>query len=166
MCIRDRLSTELEPNLGLTGTGQDVSIMRSTLIQTGVIRNAAEAPVIEVKPGEKNMQYMLQTIQKFFAEAGINGEQNFGELYNRLSKPEYGIGLKKGVIPIYIAIIIHLNRGNLVIKKANVEQKISADLLNDINDKPNNYSVVLENWNEEKALYLARLEELLSLIHI
>ena len=38
---------------------------------------------------------MLQTIQKFFAEAGINGEQNFGELYNRLSKPEYGIGLKK-----------------------------------------------------------------------
>ena len=154
------LSTELEPNLGLTGTGQDVSIMRSTLIQTGVIRNAAEAPVIEVKPGEKNMQYMLQTIQKFFAEAGINGEQNFGELYNRLSKPEYGIGLKKGVIPIYIAIIIHLNRGNLVIKKANVEQKISADLLNDINDKPNNYSVVLENWNEEKALYLARLEEL------
>ena len=31
-----------------------------------------------------------------------------------------------------------------------------------IRDRPNNYSVVLENWNEEKALYLARLEELVE----
>lgn len=30
------LRNELEPNLGLTGTGQEVSIMRSTLIRTGV----------------------------------------------------------------------------------------------------------------------------------
>ena len=31
------LRTELEPNLGLSGTGQEVSIMRSTLINTGVL---------------------------------------------------------------------------------------------------------------------------------
>ena len=154
------LNTELEPNLGLSGTGQDVSIMRSTLVQTGVIKNVAEAPEIVIAPEDENMKFMLHTIQSFFADAGINGEQNFGVLYERLTQPEYGIGLKAGVIPIYIAAIIHLNRSNLVIKKGNAEQKITADLLNGINDNPGNYSVVLENWNEEKTVYLTQLEQL------
>lgn len=154
------LGAELEPNLGLSGTGQDVSIMRSTLLQTGIIRDITETPTIEIAPDDENIRYMLHTIQAFFADTGTNGEQNFGELYDHLTKPEYGIGLKTGVIPIYIATIIHLNRNNLVIKKANAEQKITADLLNGINDNPSNYSVVLENWNEEKTAYLTQLEQL------
>ena len=154
------LSTELEPNLGLSGTGQDVSIMRSTLVQTGVIRNVAEGPEIVLDPEDENMRYMLHTIQAFIADAGVNGEQNFGDLYARLTKPEYGIGLKTGVIPIYVAAIIHLNRNILVIKKAKAEQKISADLLNGINENPGNYTVILENWDEEKTTYLAQLEAL------
>ena len=154
------LSAELEPNLGLSGTGQDVSIMRSTLIQTGVIKNVTKAPEIVVAPDDENMRYMLNTIHSFLIHAGVNGEQNFGELYKRLTQPEYGIGLKTGVIPIYIAAIIHLNRSNLVIKKGNVEQRITADLLKGINDNPRNYSVVLENWDEEKTTYLTQLEQL------
>ncbi len=154
------LSTELEPNLGLSGTGQDVSIMRSTLVQTGVIKNVAEAPEIVIAPEDENMKFMLHTIQCFLADAGVNGEQNFAVLYERLTQPEYGIGLKAGVIPIYIAAVIHLNRSNLVIKKGNAEQKITADLLNGINNNPSNYSVVLENWSEEKTVYLTQLEQL------
>lgn len=154
------LSTELEPNLGLSGTGQDVSIMRSTLVQTGVIKNVGKAPEIIAAPEDENMRFMLNTIQSFLMRAGTNGEQNFSELYKRLTQPEYGIGLKTGVIPIYIAAIIHLNRSNIVIKKGNVEQRITADLLKGINDNPSNYSVVLENWNEEKTVYLTQLEQL------
>jgi hypothetical protein len=154
------LSTELKPNLGLLGTGQDVSIMRSTLVRTGVIKNVAEAPEIVIAPEDENMKFMLHTIQYFLADAGINGEQNFGVLYERLTQPEYGIGLKAGVIPIYIAAVIHLNRSNIVIKKGDAEQKITADLLNGINNNPSNYSVVLENWNEEKTVYLIQLEQL------
>lgn len=154
------LNIQLEPNLGLSGTGQDVSIMRSTLIQTGVINNVSDAPEIVLEPDDENMKFMLHTIQTFFADAGIQGEQNFDILYKRLTDPQYGIGLKLGVIPIYIATVIHLNRNNLVIKKANSEQKITADLLNGINECPKNYSVVLENWNEDKTSYLTQLEQL------
>ena len=154
------LNTQLEPNLGLSGTGQDVSIMRSTLVQTGVIKNVSENPEIVLEPEDENMKFMLHTIQTFFADAGVQGEQNFEVLYERLTEPQYGIGLKLGVIPIYIATIIHLNRNNLVIKKADSEQKITADLLNGINDNPKNYSVVLENWNEDKTSYLTQLEQL------
>ena len=134
--------------------------MRSTLVQTGVIKNITEAPEIIIAPEDDNMKYMLHTIQSFFVDAGVNGEQNFDVLYERLTHPKYGIGLKIGVIPIYIAVVIHLNHSNLVIKKGNMEQKITADLLNDINENSGNYSVVLENWNEEKTLYLSQLEQL------
>lgn len=35
--IAGLLRTELEPNLGLSGSGQDVSIMRSTVLNTGIV---------------------------------------------------------------------------------------------------------------------------------
>ena len=154
------LNTELEPNLGLVGTGQDVSFMRSTLIKTGLITDLATAPTIVSEPDDDNIRYVLNTIQAFIADAGINGEKSFGDLYERLTKPEYGIGLKLGVIPIYIALAIHQNRSNIVIKRGDSEQRISADLLNSINDDPSRYSIVLENWSEEKSMYMGRLEQI------
>lgn len=154
------LNTSLEANLGLSGTGQDVSIMRSTLLQTGIIENISDEPKINLEPQDENIRYMLRTIQEFFVNAGINGEQNLGDLYELLTSYKHGIGLKMGVVPIYIATVLHLHRNNIVIKKGSNEQKISADLLNMINDAPEGYSVVLENWNEDKANYLAQLEQL------
>lgn len=154
------LNTSLEANLGLSGTGQDVSIMRSTLLQTGIIENISDEPKINLEPQDENIRYMLRTIQEFFVNAGINGEQNLGDLYELLTSYKHGIGLKMGVVPIYIATVLHLHRNNIVIKKGSSEQKISADLLNMINDAPEGYSVVLENWNEDKANYLAQLEQL------
>lgn len=154
------LNTALEPNLGLSGTGQDVSIMRSTLLQTGIIEDISTEPKINLKPADENIRYMLHTIQEFFVKAGVNGEQNMGELYDMLTSYKYGIGLKMGVVPIYIATVLHLHRNNIVIKKGSNEQKLSPDLLNMINDAPAGYSVVLENWNEEKSAYMAQLEQL------
>lgn len=154
------LNTSLEANLGLSGTGQDVSIMRSTLLQTGIIENIASEPKINLEPQDENIRFMLRTIQEFIVNAGINGEQNLGDLYELLTSHKNGIGLKLGVVPIYIATVLHLHRNNIVIKKGSSEQKISADLLNMINDAPEGYSVVLENWNEDKANYLAQLEQL------
>ena len=154
------LNTSLEANLGLSGTGQDVSIMRSTLLQTGIIENIASEPKINLEPQDENIRFMLRTIQEFFVNAGINGEQNLGDLYELLTSHKHGIGLKLGVVPIYIATVLHLHRNNIVIKKGSSEQKLSADLLNMINDAPEGYSVVLENWNEDKANYLAQLEQL------
>lgn len=154
------LNTSLDINLGLSGTGQDVSIMRSTLIQTGILINADLSPQLNINPADINTGYMLHTIQEFFAEAGINGEQSFQILYDRLTLPEYGIGLKTGVIPIYVAVVLHMNRTNIVIKNGNSEVKLSSELLTSINDNPQNYSVILEDWNEEKATYLANLEQI------
>ena len=154
------LEDELAPQLGLSGTGQDVSIMRSTLIQTGVLVNRDANPVLELEPENANMANMLRVIQVFFNEAGINGETNFGILYERLTRPEHHIGLKRGVIPVYIAVILHHIKKSVTILCNGREERITPDLLNDINEVPENYSVIMDDWNGEKAEYIVQLEEL------
>ena len=154
------LNTEFEANLGLVGTGQEVSFMRSTLIKTGLITDLATAPTIVEEPEDANIRYVLNTIQEFVSDAGINGEQSFSDLYERLTKAEYGIGLKLGVIPIYIALVLHQYRNNIVIKHGDSEQRLSADLLTAVNDNPSRYSIVMENWSEEKTMYMSRLEQI------
>jgi hypothetical protein len=160
--ISGLLENELDTNLGLTGTGQDVSIMRSTLIQTGILQNADNVPVINLNPDDANMRNMLAMIQNFFMGANVGGGQSFRVLYDTLILPQNGIGLKKGVIPIYIAVVLHLCKKNLVIKNKDNEVRITADLLNSINENPDEYSVFLEDWNKEKTQYMMELENIFS----
>ncbi len=159
--LKGLLENELEPYLGLTGSGQDVSIMRSTLIQTGILVNADSSPAIDVSPPDKKMCGMLSEIRIFFTEkAAKKGGVEFQTLYDSLTSHKNGIGLKRGVIPIYIATVLHLYKKNLVILYCGNEVKITPELLNDINESPNHYSVILEDWDEKKANYIVHLESL------
>lgn len=157
------LANELAPNIGLTGSGQDVSIMRSTLIQTGILQDIDNSPFILLNPRHNNMEDMLAEINNFFTRtAAKKSGVSFEILYNILTKHENGFGLKLGVIPIYIALILHLHKKNLVILHRCSEVKITPELLNSINENPSNYSVILEDWNEAKAKYMGQLEEIFA----
>ena len=160
--ISGLLENELNVNLGLTGTGQDVSFMRSTLIQTGILSNEKVKPVLTLTPEDENMANTLRVIQEFFNGANANEGRNFKDLYDRLTLPEFGYGLKKGVIPIYIAVVLHFFKKYLVIKNRNEEVKITADLLNSINENPKAFTAFMENWNEDKSTYINSLEALFS----
>ena len=83
----------------------------------------------------------------------------FSILYEKLTSPDYGIGLKFGVIPIFIAVVLHKYK-NLIIKHGDNELKITADLLNSINENPEDYIVFIEHWNENKARYISELSNL------
>jgi hypothetical protein len=156
------LGAELLPNLGLTGTGQDVSMMRSTLVQTGILVNCDTAPYLNLEPDNANLRAMLRAIQEFFHNAGNNGGSPFSALYDRLTLPEHGFGLKRGIIPIYVAAALRQDRQNLVVKCGQSEVRITPDLLNEINESPKDYSVILDDWNEDKAAYISGLEQLFS----
>jgi hypothetical protein len=158
--ISGLLESELKESLGLTGTGQDVSIMRSTLIKTGILNSEYGITEINLTPQDRNIANMLNTICTFFANATEENKGTFKDLYTILTLPEHGIGLKKGVIPIYIAVAMHHFKNNLVVKYKNSEVKITADLLNSINENPELYTLYLEDWNEEKANYIAELEKI------
>ncbi len=154
------LSPQLDTNLSLSGTGQDVSIMRSTLIRTGVLLNSNSTPTINMTPDDADMANVLSVIHEFFLDAGNGEGQNFRVLYDRLTLPQHGIGLRYGVIPIYIAAVLHLCKDNLVILRNGNESKLTHDLLNSINERPSEYTVVLENWSEEKTRYINELESI------
>lgn len=170
------LENELDENIGLSGTGQDVSIMRSTLIKTGILQNESNHATLNLTPPDANMRLVLRVIKEFLTTSNNQGK-NFGELYKILTEPQigfgtpyngdttlpsHGYGLKKGIIPIYLAVVLHDIKKHLVIKNKSGELKITADLLNSINETPENYTVLLENWNEEKSQYIDSLVELFS----
>lgn len=156
------LENELNVNLGLVGTGQDVSFMRSTLIQTGVLSSEKVKPMLTLTPEDRNIANTLREIQEFFNDANANEGKNFKDLYERLTLPEFGYGIKKGVIPIYIAVVLHFFKKYLVIKSRNEEVKITADLLNSINENPKAFTAFMEDWNEDKSAYIDSLAALFS----
>ncbi|RGH67806.1 hypothetical protein [Ruminococcus sp. AM31-15AC] len=151
----------IEENLGLKGTGQDVSFMRSALLQTGILKKNDIEYYLDLAPEDVNLKYVLNTISDFF-KSTISGEKTFSELYYDLTAPENNIGLKKGVIPIFIGIVLHSVKKDLIFKMNGEEIRLTADLLNAINDKPYLYSVQMEDWDDNKTQYLTQLKTLFA----
>ncbi|WMJ22912.1 hypothetical protein RBG61_13105 [Paludicola sp. MB14-C6] len=160
--ISGLLENDLSINLGLTGTGQDVSIMRSTLLRTGILENECVKPKLNLAPEDENMCKTLQAIQEFFNDAKSQQGSSFKDLYDTLTLPQSGFGIKKGVIPIFIACVLHSCKKYLVIKSKNEEVNITVDILNSINETPDCFTAYIENWNDDKTKYIEELSQLFS----
>lgn len=155
-------SATVKENLGLTGTGQDVSFMRSTLIQTGILRLSNDSYILDLEPADEKMRNVMNTISDFFRNTAVNGERKFSDLYIQLTSEENGIGLKRGVIPIYLAVVLNAVKKDVVVRNKKSEVKITSDMLNSINENPSDFSVVMEDWDADKQSYLVRLEEIFA----
>ena len=156
------LRSELETNLGLAGTGQDVSIMRSTLVRTGIWSEEGNIPQINLRPTDFAVRNLLETIENFILEARQNGSVSFATLYERLIAPEYHIGLRYGLIPIYIAVVMHHYRQQTVISDRFGTLQTTVDVLVQINSEPGNFTLEYLDWNPEKEKYISRLAETFS----
>lgn len=156
--IAGLLRNELEPNLGLTGTGQDVSIMRSTLVRTGVWEENNGLPKINLNPNKVDyMTDVLGTIEKFIVDTRSNGSMSFGELYKRLTAPEYHIGLRKGLIPIYLAAVFHEYKREVIVSDQYGQVTLSPDVMLQINSKPEMFTLSCLDWNPEKEAFVQSL---------
>lgn len=152
------LRNELEPNLGLTGAGQEVSIMRSTLIRTGVWEENGGLPRINLRPNKvAYMSDVLATIEDFIVETRQKGAMSFEELYRRLVSPEGKIGLRKGLIPIYLAAVIHVYKREVIISDQFGQVSLNADVLLQINAKPEMFTLSYLDWNPEKESFVQSL---------
>ena len=156
------LRNELESNLGLSGSGQEVSIMRSTLIRTGIWDESSGLPIIKLNPDDENIRNMLTTIENFILEAQQTGRVNFGDLYKQLTLPEFHIGLRKGLIPIYLAAVLHQYKQHALITDRYGQVPINADILSQINSDPASYELMYLDWSVEKEEYIQRLAEIFS----
>lgn len=154
------LANDLKPNLGLFGSGQDVSFMRSTLKVTGIyVEDDFGAALTITGLPDQNLENVLAIIKDFMIGTSGTGRASFSALYERLINPEYHIGMKKGVIPVYIAVVLHFFKKYIIITRNKREMEINARLLEAINDTPEEYDLYLEKWSPEKEEYIQTLEK-------
>lgn len=158
--IAGLLRNTLEENLGLTGTGQEVSIMRSTLIRKNVlVTEAGGLTRINLSTGDENLDYMLSVISGFIQDAKRKGNCNFGELYHELMSPEGGIGIRKSLIPIYLAAVLHEYKQEAVIIGNIGQEPLNVDTLLQIEAEPTLFSLQYLDWDPEKEEFINELEE-------
>lgn len=158
--IAGLLRNTLEENLGLTGTGQEVSIMRSTLIRKNIlITETGGLTRINLKTGDNNLDYMLSVISGFILEAKRKGSCDFGELYHVLMSPEEGIGIRKSLIPIYLATVLHEYRQEVVIVGNTGQEPLNVDTLLQIEAEPTMFRLQYLDWDPEKEEFINELEE-------
>lgn len=157
------LRNNLEANLGLTGSGQEVSIMRSTLVTTGVLaEDALGQPYINLQPENTAMRNMLGVIVEFIKRAKREGSLPLALLYKELASPDKGIGLRAGVIPIYLAAVFHEYKKQLLIEDRHGQVNLSAELMQQLNVAPENYTLAYLAWDEEKEAYVKELAQIFA----
>lgn len=87
---------------------------------------------------------------------------NFEKLFDLLVKPENGIGLRRGVIPVYIVAAVCERVKNIVLKKRGIEVPVNAQNLAEIAETPSDFTIRIQKWNDEKENYILALEKLFS----
>lgn len=108
------------------------------------------------------MDTMLQTIEDFILEARKGKGKSFAELYRRLQSPEGHIGLRSGVIPIYLAAVIHNYKREVIISDQYGQVPLSADVLMQINAKPEMFNLSYLDWDADKEKFVKKLDGLFS----
>lgn len=158
--IKNLLVNKLQPMLGLNRTSQEAAIARSVLCETGIIANFQTVPTFnhEISP---NVSAVLDCIEKFIICSGKE-PQNFEKLYEELTSPAYHIGLKRGLIPIFIAIVAHKYLEQLTLITNDTEIELSEKTLSYVNDEPEKFKLRYETISENKTAFINKLQDLFS----
>lgn len=161
--VASLLRTELEKDLGLTGFGPDVSIMRNTLIRPGIFENT-DNPKINIIPKEDKAHLfpLLNEIEDFIQIAKQYGELSFSELYKNLTEKDKKIGARKGLIPIYLACVFSKYKKQISIMHNENNVLLNAQTISDLNESPELYSLKYLEWDKEKDEYIEALENIFS----
>lgn len=160
--IAGLLRNELEPMLGLSGSGQDVSIMRSTLIRTHILVDEMGVTRLDFTPDDKYLPKMFSIIKDFIFEAKKSGELSFDILYENLCTGKEHIGLRRGLVPIYLAAVFHEYRQELIITFHGNEMPLNSDTLLQINSEPGSFCLSFLDWDEDREKYISVLSNIFS----
>ncbi len=152
------LSNTHQQNLGIQGNGPELNIFRSLLVIPGVYVKRGDDWLIEYNCADEKIREILQVINDFIftAEHG----KNFGELYYILTKPEFHFGLKQGVIPVYMTVAFLRYKEHIVLRRREKELPLTASVIGDLVVAPEEYTICLERWDDDKETYIVNIENI------
>ena len=101
---------------------------------------------------EKPLNYLKEQLLK---SASI--EVSMKDVISTLVDVDGGMGLKKGIVPFFLAIACSKYDKKLVFFKDNKEANINASLFNSIINDPLSYRVRMKNWGANEESYINTL---------
>lgn len=131
------------------GTAPECMVYRAAFVRTGIMGKQ--------NPLDKGCDRVLGEIENFFAKC--SGERRkFSELYRLLQGEEFGV--RKGILPLFIAQQLTMMEGTPVIYVKNKELEINEETLNRVNEFPEEYELYVEKEGAKKDRYLKELEKI------
>lgn len=125
-------------DFNMLGTSPKDTIINCLLKTTGLLD----------KTTTHNMGNMINIIEDFFKrESG-----NFKDLYEILTAPP--IGIRYGVIPVFVSYVIGRLPYKLIIKKNGIDQALSGTLIDETIECPSNFDFQIDKITKEKQQYL------------
>ena len=131
----------------MTGTSAESTIYRALFVGTG-IRNKQYA---------KNVENVIKLFEKFIDDS-CDCKKCVSDLINTLVKEP--IGMRKSVIPVYLAYVLSERNEDVVIYFGKKEQAINTDIILNMCENPEDYYIFVSSENAQKEKYLTTLGHL------
>lgn len=130
-----------------SGSNQEATIYRSLFKVTNIL---------EGKP-EKSIQEILEVIHEFINSCS-DKKRALAILIEKLVSEPYG--MREGVIPVYLAYILSQRKEDIVVYFSKMEIQITADIIINMCENPNDYLLYVSKEDIEKEKYIKNLQEL------
>ncbi len=135
------------------GNGPESTIFRVAIKRKGLLDGT--------ESNDPNLNGVLDSIKNFLLSSEEN-KKCFSELYSIFYSSKYKYGIRAGIIPIYVALIMKDYLDKIVIYFGEKEVPLSIETLNRINETPDKYSILLEEGSKEKESYITKLDNLFN----
>lgn len=128
----------------------DINLIKSPTSAEATIYKA----VVE-KRKKDDIDRIIQIIKDFIKKSEKLEKRNFEHLYNKLTSKPYGI--RKGVIPLLLAIAIEEYSENIILYYQNKEVEIEANNISKIIEEPEKYFIYVETGTAEKDRFVKKM---------
>lgn len=156
--IKEILMNENEDDyFGLQFLSPEYTCVRSVLAKNAIYNDQNIEQINILPNGERSALYTMNVISKHI-KGYMNAPRSFSTLYEELKRPP--LGLRDGYLPILISYVLREHKPNLVISCHDVEQEITPELFENIIRRPDEYTLLITEWDEEKLVYISQLEEI------
>lgn len=149
--VAELLKTNLQKQLGITSS-QELSVMQSVLYKTQILCDdeKSDCAKINLIPADKKVSFCLDLIKNYFTSIKQGKQKSFELLYKDLTSDKNGIGMRKGIIPLLIACVIHEYKKQIIFYHHAEQVLLSVELLNKINETPEEYSAGFMDWSKNE----------------
>jgi len=129
------------------GTNQEATIYRSLFCGTGIKAEATSEEIDEIL-----------FLMKEFIESCSEQKRSLKDMIDRLVSEPYG--MRKGVLPIYLAYLLAQRNEDIVVYFADMEVQITADIIVNMCETPEDYALFMSKVDLQKEKYIESLNQL------